>query len=115
MITDEKRAFKRVKRKFTIRYRPHGEESSAGGAAVSENISLGGVYFISLEKLEIGQVIDCWIKIPGVKDEGRWRARVVRCEDMKDRMVDTYGIAVEFISNFNGAEKYLKKALIKNS
>ena len=111
MITDEKRAFKRVKRKFTVRYRPRDARMGPGGTAVSDNISLGGVYFVTIEKFDIGQVLDCWIKVPGAKEEGQWTARVVRCENIRDKMVNTYGVAVEFIRHFDRAEKDLKRAL----
>ncbi len=111
MITDEKRAFKRVRRKFTVRYRPHGAPGSSGGVSASENISLGGVYFISLEKLEIGLLLDCWIKMPGIPQEGKWTARVVRCENAGDKMIDTFGIAVEFVKSFGNSGKDLEKTL----
>ncbi len=111
MITRDRRAFKRVRRKFTVRYKRHGSDDPHGGAAVSENISLGGVYFTSFEKFEIGQLIDCSITMPKVKDEGKWIARVVRCEDADDRAVKTYGVAVEFVKAFGSSEKDLKKIL----
>jgi len=80
---------------------------------MSENISRGGVYFVSFKKYKIGQALDCWIKMPGVKDEGKWNARVVRCEglDQKMKMADTYGVAVEFVKSFGSAEADLKKTL----
>ena len=115
MITDEKRAFKRAKRKFTVRYRSQDPGAGPGGTAVSENISLGGVYFVTIERFDIGQILDCWIKIPGAKDEGRWTARVVRCENIDDKMVNTYGVAVEFTRHFDRAEKDLKNALSAGS
>lgn len=110
MITDEKRAFKRVKRKFTVKYKLHGS-GEPGGTFVSENISLGGVYFISLARMEIGQVLDCTINIPGLKKEGKWTARVVRCETLQGTMVETFGIAVEFVKSFGDSAKSLEKAL----
>jgi hypothetical protein len=110
MITDDKRAFKRVKRKFTVKYKLHGSDES-GGTFVSENISLGGVYFISLVRIEIGELLDCRIDMPGVKDEGRWTARVVRCETLQGTMVETFGIAVEFVKSSGDSTKNLERVL----
>jgi hypothetical protein len=115
MITDEKRAFKRIRRKLTIKYKLHGVSGPGGGTSVSENISPGGVYFINLKRLEIGQLLDCRIKIPGIAQEGRWTARVVRCENTGDKMVNTYGIAAEFVKSFGDSGKNLEKILKASS
>jgi hypothetical protein len=111
MITDEKRAFKRSKRKFAVRYCPHGSGDHHAGTCLSENISLGGVYFVSLDSFDIGQMLDCAITMPGIKEEGRWTARVVRCEPVSEKMVKTYGIAVEFVESFGDSQKNLGKIL----
>ena len=111
MITNERRAFKRVRRKFAVNYELNDPKGSCKGSFISENISLGGVYFISFREFEIGQILDCRIKMPGVSEEGRWTARVVRCENLKDKMVNTFGVAVEFIKSFGNSEKNLKKTL----
>lgn len=112
MITDEKRAFKRVRRKFRVRHKPHNE-AGAGGTSISENISLGGVYFISLEKFSIGQLLECSIAIPDSLQEGNWIARVVRCENLSGNITETFGVAVEFVRSSGDSEKILKKALSK--
>lgn len=111
MILDEKRAFKRVSQKFTIKYKVHGRAKPQTGHAVSENISFGGLYFISLRKFEIGQLIDCFIEMPPIKKNSKWTARVVRCENLKDKMVDIFGVAVEFVKSFGKADKNLRKVL----
>ena len=111
MITDEKRAFKRAPCRFTIHYKRHGENGSGAGVAVSENISLGGVYFTSLEEFKIGQLIDCQVEIPKVFKDSRWVARVVRCEYLENKMINTFGIAAEFVKSFGESEKNLKKIL----
>lgn len=111
MITDEKRAFKRVKKKFEVTHQVHSSGGERHGRSISENISLGGVYFTSLEKFQIGEMLDCSIRIPGLAEEGRWTARVVRCEDLPGKMVNTYGVAVEFVESFGNSEKNLKKIL----
>lgn len=111
MISDEKRAFKRTPHKFTVEYKRQGSSSPTGGKSVSENISLGGVYFASLERLDIGQLLECRIYMQGMQDEGSWTARVVRCENIGKGVVDTYGIAVEFVKAFGNSERTLKKVL----
>ncbi|MBD3427270.1 MAG: hypothetical protein GF409_08645 [Candidatus Omnitrophica bacterium] len=110
MITDEKRAFRRVKRKFTVRYNFQGPDG-AKGKSVSENISLGGVYFISLMKMNIGDILECDIEMLSCDGHGRFLARVVRCESLNNNMVDTFGIAVEFTKAFGDSRKKLEKAL----
>jgi hypothetical protein len=111
MITSERRAFRRVREKFTVRYQRVAPSSSAWGVSMSENISVGGVYFVSLEKFAIGEFLECRIFIPGTKAEGRWTARVVRCENESSGMVATFGVAVEFVEGSGNSEKDLKKAL----
>jgi len=110
MITDEKRAFRRSPCRLKIEYRRQGAPAG-GGRVFSENISLGGVYFISLERFEIGEVLDCRVFFRDSSDQGRWFARVVRCEKLRDKMIDTFGVAVELVRSFDGAEKKLKKLL----
>jgi len=113
MITDDRRAFKRSDHKFMVKYNLHGSDSPVSGTAVTENVSGGGAYFLSIEKLEIGQLIDCYIDMPGITERGKWKARVVRCERSGGGMLDTYGIAVEFVESFGNSEKNLKKLLDK--
>ena len=114
MITNERRAFKRVNRRFNVTFKPHADQSAHSSTSVTKNISLGGVYFTSLKKFDIGQLVDCRINIPKATEEGKWIARVVRCEDMEGHVVNTYGIAVEFVESFGNAEKDLKKSLEKD-
>lgn len=109
MISSEKRAFKRAKHKFTVRFKRHGD-ASVGGASVTENISLGGAYFSSLEKFDIGQLLDCRIDT-GVAGEFVWLGRVVRCDELGNHMVRTYGIAVEFVKADPDSERRLKAVL----
>ena len=110
MITDEKRAFKRVRRKYEVRHKSC-DVSGHGGTSMSENISLGGVYFVSLEKFEIGQLLECEITVPGSHEAGKWTSRVVRCEALSGNLTETFGVAVEFVESFGDSEKKLKKAL----
>lgn len=114
MITDEKRAFKRVKRSFTVKFKHWDTLVPASCTSISKNISPGGVYFTSVNEFSIGQLLDCRIDIPGVEEEGRWVARVVRCDHLKESIAKTFGIAVEFIRSFGDSEKNLKNILKKS-
>ncbi|MGB3057226.1 MAG: PilZ domain-containing protein, partial [Candidatus Omnitrophota bacterium] len=114
MITNERRAFKRVNNRFNVTFKPLDDPGTNAGSSFTKNISIGGVYFTSLKKFDIGQLVDCRIGVPGAAKEGKWTGRVVRCEDLEDHVVDTYGIAVEFVKSFGNAEKDLKKALEKD-
>jgi hypothetical protein len=111
MITNERRAFKRVSCKYDVTFKPHAAPGSHSGTSVTKNISLGGVYFTSFERFDIGQLLDCSINIPKTAEAGKWLARVVRCEDLEGQVVKIYGIAVEFVKSFGDAEKKLKKTL----
>ncbi len=109
MLSSEKRAFKRAKHKFTVRFNKHGN-TAVGGVSVTENISLGGVYFNSLEKFDAGQLLDCKVDA-GVAGELVWLGRVVRCDDLGSHMLRTYGIAVEFVKADIDSERRLKAVL----
>ncbi|MDP8298357.1 MAG: PilZ domain-containing protein [Candidatus Tantalella remota] len=111
MITDKKRAFKRVPLKFKVRFEFCGEKGVPGGASISENISMGGVYFLSIKKMEIGQLIECRIQMPGSAGEGCWDARIVRCDLLEGQMVETFGVAAEFVKSHGDSERRLKKVL----
>jgi hypothetical protein len=114
MITNERRAFKRVNKKFAITYRLHNSPGGARGTSFTKNISAGGVYFTSIEGFDTGQMLECVIKIPNTAQENKWIGRVVRCEDIEGHIVKTYGIALEFTKSFGSADKDLRKALEEN-
>lgn len=111
MITDERRAFKRVNCKFNVKYKLQSGKDNVAGSFVTENISLGGVYFVGLEKFDIGQLLDCSIQIPGDNSEGKWTARVVRCDVLEGGVVNTFGIATEFVESIGDSQKKLKNIL----
>jgi hypothetical protein len=111
MITNERRAFRRYNVNFTVTFKPHSSSDFGTSTATTKNISVGGVYFTSLKMFDIGELIDCRIKMPGIEKEGKWLARVVRCENVSDQIFKTYGIAVEFIRSFGDSEKNLRKIL----
>lgn len=107
MISDEKRAFKRIKHKFAVRYRKHGVSAAVWSSSVTENISIGGMFFVSLEKLGIGDLIDCKIEA-GTAGECSFTARVVRCGELGSHMVRAYGVAVEFVNDPGDSARRLK-------
>ena len=113
MITDNKRAFKRAPFKFRIEYRLHGIHSENYGVSISENISLGGAYFICLHDFDIGEVLDIKISVPKSKIILNTTARVVRSENLENKIVCTFGVAVEFVDFANGSINILKTLLEK--
>ena len=113
MITEDRRAFKRSNQKFTVQYKLHSAAGPYLGAAITENISLGGIYFLSFSQFSIGQLLDCLIKTSEQDNGSRWTARVVRCEPAEKHMVNMFGVAVEFVKSFDDSEKKLKLSLKK--
>ena len=111
MITDERRAFKRLKRKLKVRYSTLEEKTRVAGTSITENVSLGGFFFVSLERFEIGQLLECRITMPGATGKPKWTARVVRCDAIDRRVVNTFGVAVEFAKSFGTSDRELKKIL----
>ncbi|MFH1394839.1 MAG: PilZ domain-containing protein [Candidatus Omnitrophota bacterium] len=111
MITDDKRAFKRVPCKMTVKVIRIEKKGFPESLSVTENISLGGLYFASLQKLEIGEKIECRIKLPNAPDENKWTGRVVRCEKNEDGIIDTFGVAIEFLKSFKSSDSFLKQIL----
>ena len=113
MITDNKRAFKRASFKFRLEYISHKNPSKNFGISISENISLGGAYFICLHALNIGEVLDIKISFPKSETNLKMIARVVRSEKVEDKIVRTFGVAVEFVEFINNSERMLKTLLEK--
>lgn len=112
MISNERRAFKRIRKKLFVRYScSGGDNKSKNGTAVSDNVSIGGVYFISLHRFLPGDIIDCVIQCLPDPKEMRWKARVVRCDQVPSTMVQTFGVAAEFCEAMGGSEKILKEIL----
>lgn len=107
MITDNKRAFKRIKKNIKIRYREE-KDMSVEYTSESKNISMGGVYFVGIKKLNICDVLRFNLT-DGVKNISvDIKARVVRCELFEKHMVDSFGVAAEFFSLNNEDDKKLK-------
>ena len=109
MLTDNRRAFKRLGLTFTVKYKSLDKVKSHSGISSTQNISIGGVYFVSLESFKIGELLDCLIDMPEIKKQGHWKARVVRCENIRQGLIETFGVAAEFTEHSNDAEKNLKK------
>ncbi|MFH1411486.1 MAG: PilZ domain-containing protein [Candidatus Omnitrophota bacterium] len=114
MITSEKRAFKRTDLEFKVTYRSGEKNSKKKGAAISKNISLGGVYFSSLDIFSIGDILEISVETRDRKTKCEWKARVVRCEKTNEKIIDTFGVAAEFIDPSENSVKKLKEALKGN-
>ncbi len=113
MITEDRRAFRRVPTNITVKYAEWGSSKSLWGIAITKNISLGGVYFQSMTVIPIGHILDIRIQVPGEKREGRWKARVVRCDKVEEKMISVFGIAVEFMRDFDHSELILREFFAK--
>ena len=111
MITDEKRAFKRSIHRFTVKYRTLKNINPKSGMSTSENISLGGVYFLSIDSFDIGEAVECSISTSVSSKTMQWISRVVRCEKINKKMINTFGVAVEFVRTFKNSDNELKKIL----
>ena len=111
MITDEKRAFPRIKTKIKIKY-CLSKKDSIPKEALTENISLGGAYFVAFDSYCVGDVINCWIQLGPKEKVEQVAARVVRCESFAGKVIKTYGVAVEFSNLPRDVEK--KISLLKN-
>lgn len=90
-----------------MRYKKHGAGAAVWGSSVTENVSIGGLYFTSLEKFGIGDLVDCKIEA-GTAGECSFTARVVRCGELGSHMVRTYGVAVEFVNSSGDSAQRLK-------
>lgn len=110
MITDNKRAFKRIRKKIKIRY-CSGSEPKIEYSSESKNISMGGVYFVAIKKVDIGEVLICRLLDAQKNISLEVEARVVRCELLEKHMVDTFGLAAEFININSEKEKNLKNLI----
>lgn len=111
MITDERRAFKRVRLEFHIRYYSITPNVNISGDSCTSNISSGGVFFNAFAEIPIGSVIECRISIPQKTDAFRFLSRVVRCDRFSDTVVSTFGIAAEFIKSFENSDSHLRQML----
>ena len=111
MITNEKRAYNRVKMAFAISYRSFSPRESLSGHSMTHNISFGGVYFETLTELVIGELLDCTIEVCGKKMSLRFLSRVVRCENLVSAMLPAFGVAAEFVTPFENSDAELRKVL----
>ena len=106
----EKRRHHRLTAALQLYYERAGAEGNASQVqrGFTENISMGGLYFICREpqvkQLDVDDVLTVNIKIPRHNYDLSWtntlqaRGRVVRIEPVPNRP-DTYGIALKFLED----------------
>jgi hypothetical protein len=111
MITNEKRAYSRVKMAFAISYRSFSPRENVSGNSITHNISCGGVYFETLTELFIGELLDCIIEVHEKKISLRFLSRVVRCERLVSAIFPSFGVAAEFVTPFENSDVELRKVL----
>lgn len=111
MITDERRAYKRVKLAFNLRYRSLSSGKVISGNSLTNNLSPGGIYFEAFSRITIGERLDCRIDLPGISKPLRFYSRVVRCELFASTVTPSYGIAAEFLKSFGNSDSELRRIL----
>jgi len=113
MILDEKRAFKRASCTANIQYKTVIDNKTIKGDAATRNISLGGVYFESLYHLNIGQKIE--LNFMGILMGSKifCEAVVVRLDKISGSMIETFGVAAEFIDLKNDIKKEILNIISK--
>jgi len=92
-----KRAHPRISWNFIVRFRLHNNERPQGWeVSVIRNISLGGCYFYSNIRYEIGQILDIEVQFPSLLEPMKFVGEVKRYEENLDASVHIYGVAIQF-------------------
>lgn len=107
----ERRAYPRIKWRFVLRFRKEKSQTCAWEFTTIENISLGGCFFPSTQKLDIGEVLELQIKFPGVREFLIFRGEVKRCEEIRE--FSSYKIAVEFKDLGEEKREQLKRVICR--
>ena len=111
MITNERRAYKRVNLKFDVNYCSLSRGKTVSGNSSTRNICRGGMYFETLIPLEIGELLDCRIAVSSGVGDFHFSSRVVRCEQFCSGMTHTFGVAAEFVESFDSSDVKLSQVL----
>jgi hypothetical protein len=111
MVTSfEKRRHHRLTAALQLYYECMGSEDNKTEVhkGFTENISMGGLYFISneplIKKLNVNDILNISIKIPHYNYDLSWtntlqaRGKVVRIERSPNRS-DSYGVALKFLED----------------
>ena len=106
MTENGKRAFKRHEENIVLRYILYNSDDKEWHIAFTENISLGGLYFISIKKMLVGDKLNCFITLTN-KNVIKCIARIVRVETLDKNMIKTFGYGIEFSIFSEKTEKYL--------
>jgi type II secretory ATPase GspE/PulE/Tfp pilus assembly ATPase PilB-like protein len=105
-----KRVFRRLDDQVNVRYKVFEKDNELlkrkvnpeEEAALTKNISAGGLLFKSPDRLAVGSVIELKIKLPNSEELIECLARVVRVEELIEQL--EYDIAVCFL-DLTGAER----------
>jgi c-di-GMP-binding flagellar brake protein YcgR len=111
VISGERRSYKRVNIRFTVRYRSLAKGKNLSGTSFTNNISSGGIYFDSIEEIPIGELLDCSIHILEKPGSMRFSSRVVRCDRITGPVTSLFGIAAEFVEPFKNSDIKLRRIL----
>jgi Tfp pilus assembly protein PilZ len=99
----ELRKHPRISWGFIVKFRPK-DKNSQWQVSTVKNISLGGCYFTSSTKFDIGESLDINAQFPTLKDPIQFKGKVKRCESQQDKS-GIYGIAI----CFSGMDETKKK------
>ncbi|MBN1794346.1 MAG: PilZ domain-containing protein [Candidatus Omnitrophica bacterium] len=94
----ERRAYPRLVRHFSARFRPQEDTVGAWEVPIIENISQGGCYFYSTKPYRIGQLLDIEIQFPALGKPVHFTGKIKRLATNEQMRVRRFGMGVSFIS-----------------
>jgi len=111
---EQKRVYQRMQRKFPVRFRILQGERYTDNLfeGNSTNISIGGMEFASVDRLEPGMHIECFFKMEYVEFKGI-RAEVVRRTDSPHHKDMEFLYAIKFEAMFERERVSLNQLLLK--
>ncbi|MBT3785736.1 PilZ domain-containing protein [bacterium] len=111
---EQKRVYQRIQKRFPVQFRmmDEGRFSDNLYEANSTNISIGGMEFASVDRLEPGMEIECFFKMEYVDFNGI-RAEVVRRTDSPQHKDIEFLYAIKFQAMFERERVSLNQLLLK--
>ena len=93
-----RRAYPRVTRHFSARFRSQEDMGSDWEVPIIENISRGGCYFYSTKPDRIGQLLDIEIQFPALGKPVHFTGKIKRMATNDQMRVRRFGMGVSFTS-----------------
>jgi len=122
----ESRARKRIRSRFTVRYRLRDEDDSAALTVETTDISSNGLAFIAPAWMPIDSRLEILLEVPAMDQSIKVDARVTRLQEIEEGKSYVIGVTFESISKMNeraiedyvqsgGANRILRKAVELNA